>query len=75
MTHLAILLVPTFACLLVAIASSGIQRRLAPAAGATLLTGAAVASAGAVLLALGAIGFAYLASIHRSASWAGAVVT
>ena len=63
MTHVAILLVPTIACLVVAMASSGIQRRLAPAAGATLLTGAAIASAGAVVLALGAIGFAYLAEV------------
>lgn len=68
MTHLAILLVPTLACLLVAIASSGIQRRLAPAAGATLLTGAAVTSAGAVLLALGAIGFAYIAEVPSMAN-------
>ncbi len=63
MEHLAILFVPTFACLLVAMASSGIQRRLAPAVGATLLTGAALAAAGAVILALGAIGFAFLAQV------------
>jgi hypothetical protein len=43
--------------------TSGIQRRLAPVDGATLLTGAAIASAGAVVLALGAIGFAYLAEV------------
>lgn len=63
MTHVAILLVPTLACLVVAMASSGIQRRLAPAAGAILLTGAAIASAGAVILALGAISFAYLTEV------------
>ncbi len=63
MTHVAILLVPTLACLVVAMASSGIQRRLAPAAGATLLTGAAIVSAGAVVLALGAIAFAYVTEV------------
>jgi Zn-dependent protease with chaperone function len=66
--HLALLFIPTFACLLIAVASSGVQRRLAPAAGATLLTGASLTAAGAVILALGAVGFAYLSQISWAAS-------
>lgn len=37
MTHVVVLLVPTVACLLTALASSGVQRRMNPAAGALVL--------------------------------------
>jgi hypothetical protein len=62
-SHLATLFIPTFACVVVAMASSGIQRRLRPETGAAMLTGAALAAAGAVIMALGAVGFAFLAQI------------
>jgi hypothetical protein len=66
--HLVTLFIPTFACVVVAMASSGIQRRLRPETGAAMLTGAALAAASAVILALGAVGFAFLSQITWLAS-------
>lgn len=71
MAHLLALLVPVAACLAVVLAASSVQRRLTPAAGAVLLTGASLTAAAAVWLSLGTVALAYVAQVPSVAAFFG----
>lgn len=71
MMQLLVLMVPAMACVLMAVAASGVQRRLAPMQGAVLLATAALAAAVAVWLSLAAVAIAYIVEIPHVAGAVG----